>query len=179
MGVTKMNLLETAKQFATAAHASINQKRKYTGEDYIVHPANVAYLTSLVTDDPVVIAAAWLHDVVEDVNTEEFNPFDIMAIFGNKVFDLVWWLTDISKPEDGNRDVRKKLDAQHIIDAPFNAQIIKLADIIDNAQSIFTHDPNFYKIYIRECNYILDNIGFPNSSPLWDLANFSINKRVF
>ena len=57
-----------AERFATAAHASIGQVRKYTGEPYPVHLAGVA---RRVGETPgcseAMIAAAWLHDVLEDV----------------------------------------------------------------------------------------------------------------
>ena len=62
------NIIEKAKQFATAAHAG--QKRKYTGEDYIVHPEHVASIIEEYGFDDNMIAAAWLHDTVEDTNVE-------------------------------------------------------------------------------------------------------------
>ena len=55
-----------AAEFARRAHASIDQRRKYTHAPYIVHPKAVADIVAGVTDDPAMIAAAWLHDVVED-----------------------------------------------------------------------------------------------------------------
>ena len=39
-----MTLIDKALKFSTAAHAAVNQKRKYTGEDYIVHPIAVSNL---------------------------------------------------------------------------------------------------------------------------------------
>ena len=63
--------------FAIAAHKAVGQKRKYTGDDYIVHPAEVAHIVDQVpgsTDE--MVAAAWLHDVVEDtgVDITEYDP---------------------------------------------------------------------------------------------------------
>lgn len=55
-----------AMRVATAAHEGIGQVRKYTGEPYINHPAAVAELVSSVPHTPEMLAAAWLHDTVED-----------------------------------------------------------------------------------------------------------------
>lgn len=149
-----MNLVETARIFATAAHAAIGQKRKYTGDHYIVHPAEVAAIVSQVPGcTPEMIAAAWLHDVVEDTGVS----IDIIRqIFGDKVADLVAWLTDVSKPEDGNRRIRKAIDRAHSASAPAEAQTVKLADLLSNTRSITEYDPNFAVVYIREKKALLE-----------------------
>lgn len=61
------------------------------------------------------IAAAYLHDVVEDTPV---SIHEIREEIGPEVSELVDWLTDVSKPEDGNRRVRKELDRQHLAKAP-------------------------------------------------------------
>ena len=58
--------------FATAAHAAIGQKRKYSGDDYIVHPARVASIVTRHGGTDEMIAAAWLHDTVEDTDVSPF-----------------------------------------------------------------------------------------------------------
>jgi (p)ppGpp synthase/HD superfamily hydrolase len=137
--------------FATAAHEAVGQKRKYTGEPYIVHPAEVAMITIRLKGTPEMVAAAWLHDVVEDTQVS----IDVVKmLFGDHVADLVGWLTDVSKPEDGNRAARKAIDRQHIADAPKEAQLVKLADLISNTVSI--NDPDFAKIYLKEKALLLD-----------------------
>ncbi len=136
-----------AKAFAILAHESIGQKRKYTGEPYYVHPIAVCTIVETVTHDPIVRAAALLHDVVED------TPVTIELVrhqFGDKAADLVADLTDVSRPEDGNRAIRKALDRQHSALACADAQTIKLADLIDNSKSILKHDPKFARVYIKE-----------------------------
>ncbi|MVA99819.1 HD domain-containing protein [Nitratireductor sp. CAU 1489] len=140
-------MYEKALVFATTAHAAVGQQRKYTGEPYIVHPIAVAEIVKSVPHTPEMIAAALLHDVVEDtlVTIEE-----IEAQFGAKVAELVGWLTDVSKPEDGNRAKRKAMDRDHIAKAPPEAKTIKLADLIDNTASIKARDPDFWRVYRRE-----------------------------
>ena len=112
------NLLERARVFATAAHAAVGQTRKYTGEPYVVHPLEVANIVLSVGGTEAMVAAAMLHDVLEDTGV----TFDLLEDeFGEEVAQLVLWLTDVSKPEDGNRSTRKALDRQHSAAAPAEA----------------------------------------------------------
>lgn len=144
-------MLDEVLKFATKAHSS--QKRKYTGEPYIVHPIAVSEIVKTVPHTDEMVAAALLHDVVED------TPVTIQEIetkFGSKVAELVGWLTDISRPENGNRKTRKSIDRLHSADAPAEAQTIKLADLIHNTKSIEKHDPSFYKVYKQEKIALLD-----------------------
>jgi len=138
-------MLDRVLEFATAAHG--DQKRKYTGEPYIVHPIAVAEIVKTVPHTDEMVAAALLHDVVEDTHV---TIDQIQDNFGDKVAELVGWLTDISRPEDGNRRTRKALDRIHSANAPADAQTIKLADLIDNTLSIEKYDPGFYKVYKEE-----------------------------
>jgi len=138
-------LVGSALQFAADAHAG--QRRKYTEKPYMTHPLAVWKMVQEAGEPTHVQAAALLHDVVEDTDaTEE----DIRDKFGPDVADLVMWLTDVSKPEDGNRKVRKAMDREHIAGAPSEAKTIKLADLIDNAGSIVPYDPKFAKVYMQE-----------------------------
>lgn len=153
------NLLERARVFATAAHAAVGQTRKYTGEPYIVHPLEVANIVISVGGTEAMVAAAMLHDVLEDTGV----TFDLLEDeFGEEVAQLVLWLTDVSKPEDGNRSTRKALDRQHSAAAPAEAQTIKVADLISNTKSIVMHDPNFGKVYLEEKRLLLDMLTKAN-----------------
>ena len=148
-----MNVVQKAQVFAIAAHSAVQQKRKYTNEPYIVHPAEVAKIVAGVPGStPDMVAAAWLHDVVEDTGC---TYTDIHMAFGIDIATLVGWLTDVSKPEDGNRAVRKAMDRAHTAEAPAEAQTIKLADLISNSKSIMEHDPAFAKTYLEEKRLLL------------------------
>lgn len=148
-----MNLVERAKKFATAAHAAIGQTRKYTFEPYIVHPAEVVSIVASVPHTDEMLAAAWLHDTVEDTGA---TIDEIRAAFGEEVAELVGWLTDISQPEHGNRAIRKAMDRAHSAAAPAAAQTIKLADLISNTKSIVEHGKGFAKIYLEEKRLLLE-----------------------
>ena len=145
-------MIRKAREFATTAHAAIDQRRKYTREPYIVHPAEVARLVASVSDDVAMICAAWLHDVVED------TPVSITEIefeFGNDIAQLVADLTDVSTPADGNRKTRKLIDLEHTQAASPRAKTVKLADLIDNSSSIARQDPGFARIYMAEKRRLL------------------------
>lgn len=149
-----MDIVEKARIFATAAHAAIDQRRKYTEEPYIVHPKQVAdFVANVPGSTPEMVAAAWMHDVLEDTSV---TPEVMRAEFGDTVTDLVLWVTDVSKKEDGNRATRKAIDRQHIASAPGEAQTVKLADIISNCSSIMMHDEDFAKVYFEEKRLLLE-----------------------
>lgn len=142
-----------ARAFAHAAHHSISQVRKYTGEPYIAHPAAVVELVRSVPHTEVMLAAAWLHDVVED------TPIALDVIeqqFGPEVAALVEQLTDVSRREDGNRKARKAIDRAHTAKASPETKTIKLADLIDNSRSIVGRDPEFAKVYLEEKAALLE-----------------------
>ena len=61
-----MSEIHNVVSFATNAHEG--QLRKYTDVPYIIHPISVAFIVASVNDDPDVIAAALLHDILEDTN---------------------------------------------------------------------------------------------------------------
>jgi (p)ppGpp synthase/HD superfamily hydrolase len=167
-----MDIVEKARVFATAAHAAAAQLRKYTNEPYIVHPTEVASIVSQHGGTNEQIAAAWLHDVVEDTGvTLEI----IKAEFGSEVADLVGWLTDVSRPEQGNRATRKAIDRAHTAMAPAEAQTIKLADLISNCTSIKEHDEAFAKIYFEEKRLLLEVLTKGNQV-LWDRASKIVEK---
>lgn len=150
----KNDIVDSALLFASSAHGAIEQKRKYSGEDYIVHPVEVMEIVRSLPDhtDEMLIVAL-LHDVVEDT---EVKLVDIAVKFGAKIAEMVAEITDVSEPEDGNRAVRKGLDRDHLAKARPEVQTVKLADIISNSKDILENDPNFAKVYISEMKLLLD-----------------------
>lgn len=160
-----------ALHFAAGAHAGIGQVRKYTKEPYIVHPIAVANILAHIPGTrQEVIAAAFLHDVVEDTSVTNET---IRQLFGDEVANLVAEVTDVSKPEDGNRRFRKELDRKHLAGASAEGQSIKLADLIDNTKSIVTNDPHFSRVYLKEKTLLLEVLvkGHPK---LYEMAKQNV-----
>ena len=147
--------------FAKKAHTG--QKRKYTGEDYIIHPIAVCRLVEQHGGSMEQQAAAILHDVVEDTTA----TIEDIRQFGDEVTELVEWLTDTSKASDGNRAIRKGIDRKRLSEASAEAQFIKLADMIDNSKSIFLLDKNFAPTFKAEMALLVDAMDKVMGSSLW------------
>lgn len=167
------DMVVKAEIFATQAHALVEQKRKYTGEDYIVHPARVAKIVRDFGGSDAQIAAAWLHDTVEDTDVD---ILDVYMEFGPVIGDIVDGLTDVSQPSDGNRKARKSMDRAHSADASVHAQFVKCADIIDNSADIAENDPSFWKVYKTEMLELLAVMDKVQDTDIFATALESVQK---
>jgi guanosine-3',5'-bis(diphosphate) 3'-pyrophosphohydrolase len=163
-----MLLPTEALNFALRAHAG--QLRKYTGEPYIIHPIAVACILQQHYPETRewMIEAALLHDVIEDTS---YTARDLLGKFSQVTVNMVQGLTDVSKPEDGNRAVRKTKDCAHIANQHPHVQIIKCADIIHNTQDIAVNSPTFAKIYLPEVKCML-GVMHPDTkeTAIWKFA---------
>ena len=141
----QMDVITKAEQFAQEAHK--DHKRKYTGDPYYVHLDEVRNIVKQAGGTVEQQAAALLHDTVEDTSV---TPTDITREFGPKIAKLVVELTDVSKPEDGNRKTRKAIDRDKLAGVSAEAQTVKYADLISNGKDIAQNDPKFAKVYHAE-----------------------------
>jgi (p)ppGpp synthase/HD superfamily hydrolase len=140
------DLIEYAKTFAIAAHAAVGQKRKYTGEPYHVHCMEVAWTC---------LDAQFPDHVVEDTKVERET---LKTLFGEATAQLVEEVTDVSRPEDGNRAARKAIDREHLSKASYYGKTIKLADMLSNSKDIADHDPKFARTYLPEMVLLLPSL---------------------
>lgn len=143
-----MNLAYAAMMFAREVHRE--QVRKYTGNPYVDHLAEVAGICAAVGMDNYGIAVAWLHDCVED---QGITGHQLLDRFGMTIAQGVFWISDL---EQGNRAERKHLSRERLAAAPGWIQTIKCADLISNTSSIVKHDPNFSALYLEEKRLLLD-----------------------
>ena len=126
------NKIIKAYEYANKMHKE--QKRK-SGEPYIVHPLNVAYILAGLGLDTTTICAALLHDVVEDtVATYE----DIKMTFGEDVATLVEGVTKLSKlfksVEEAQAENYKKMFIA--MEKDIRVIILKLADRLHNMRTL-------------------------------------------
>lgn len=146
-----MSLAYQAMIFARKAHK--DQVRKYTGNPYSDHLAEVAGIVATVATwldyAEETIATAWLHDCVEDCGV---TLDEIDSRFGLKVALGVSGLSDI---ETGNRSERKAKSRARLADCAGWIQTIKCADLISNTSSIVKHDPKFAVTYLEEKRLLL------------------------
>jgi len=162
--------IHDARDFAIAKHSG--QVRKHDGRPYIVHLDAVAgILEEYGYKSSEIIAAAFLHDTIEKSNT---TIEEISQKFGETVAELVYWLTDTEK---GSRTSQALQAAWRISRAPWNAKLIKLADIIDNGSAILQHNPSFGPTFLQEKRLCLKKMAEVESSRLLRLPLFQ--KAVF
>lgn len=154
LGMINSENICRAVKFASVVHG--DQKRKYTNTPYIEHPLEVMeILVEHGVEDENILIASILHDTIEDTEVADY-PEIIEQYFGHRVFQYVYDVTDISKPSDGNREMRKGIDRLHTLTGSIGGIKIKLADIISNTKNIAMYDPNFAKVYISEKRKFLD-----------------------
>jgi (p)ppGpp synthase/HD superfamily hydrolase len=174
-----MSLVDEARIFATQAHGATGQRRKYTGEPYIVHPtAVVDLLKGAGITDQAMLCAAWLHDVLEDCPA--VAACEIGASFGPEVEAMVWVLTNIPAGQGLNRASRKAADLKRISESDGRVQTIKVADLIDNTSSIVEHDPTFAKVYMAEKRSLLIGMARANTvlwNRAWDIVEDYFGKQ--
>ncbi len=139
-------LIRHAAAFAEHSHAGT--VRTGSLEPYFEHSREVAGLVALVDEREEVIAAAYLHDVPEDVPGVTIGG--LAARFGTSVARLVDQVTNPSRPEDGSRARRKAIDLAHRCKASRAGQNITLADVVSNMNRIENLPPAFARIYLEE-----------------------------
>ncbi len=88
---SEIKTIEKAYEYAKEVHKGA---KRLSGEDYILHPLNVAYILTSLNADSDTIATALLHDVIHKGNA---NIEDIREKFGNEIGDLVESITTINK----------------------------------------------------------------------------------
>lgn len=144
----QQNNVIRAIRFANNKHREVGQRRKWSDQPYITHPiAVIRLLMQYAEPTEAMLVAAALHDTVEDTNT---TLEEIDDNFGREVALLVYWLTDVAKPEDGNRAARMKINRDHIEAAPAEAQTIKAADSTHNLLNCVATAGRFAEKYIPE-----------------------------
>ena len=159
-----------AYYFSAAAHASVKQKRNYTGEPYIVHPTGVLEILMQACPDKVtnaVAKAALLHDTTEDTGV---TPELILQLFGQQVFRFVKCLSKATTSSFGNRAERQAVEVKRMSTALQDVQNIKAADLIHNRRSIALHDPGFLQVFDYEAHQLMTVMELvdPRLVALWD-----------
>ena len=143
-----IQLILRAAAFAADKHR--NQRRKdYARTPYINHPLAVARVLSEEggVTDPEILAAAILHDTLEDTET---TPRELTREFGTRIASLVAEVTD-DKTLPKQR--RKQLQVEHAPKKSKGAALIKTADKICNLRDIKMSPPKSWSVE-RRSNYI-------------------------
>lgn len=162
MKVLAHPIVRAADAFAEGAHAG--QVRKGSGLPYISHPRAVAALVARHFSDPLIVASAVLHDVLEDTPT---SKDELQDRFGIVIANLVDELT--KKPASGNRHARVVFENSRIASTSDVAKSIKCADLHHNVMDVVQVDPTFARVYVKEKEAQLAALQGANLA-LWTLA---------
>jgi guanosine-3',5'-bis(diphosphate) 3'-pyrophosphohydrolase len=126
---THMELVLQAAAFAAEKHRT--QRRKDVETPYINHPIQLAYiLVQANIEDPIVLAAALLHDTVEDTSTT-FDEIEI--VFG---FEIARIVAECSDDKTLTKLERKQAQIDHAAKLSEKARLVKIADKIANISDI-------------------------------------------
>lgn len=153
------SVIISAARLAKRAHEG--QVRKYTGRPYFDHPARVAAAVACLHDATEnMVAAAFLHDVLEDVHDvpRAVVEQEILESTNNRVLSLVSWLTNSSTGLDLPRAHKKQMDFDRLLHAPEEAKRIKMLDRLDNLQEMGNAPDDFRRMYAEESKLLLDAI---------------------
>ena len=123
-------LLDRAIRFAVAAHSGVERRGK--GFPYIVHPMEAMAIAATMTPDQEILAAAALHDVVEDTDV---TLEDLRAQFGDRVAQLVDTESDHFK-DDLDWRARKEDSLKRLREANRDEKIVALGDKLSNMRAI-------------------------------------------
>ena len=128
------SLLDRAIIFAVKAHAGTERRGK--GFPYIVHPLEAVEIVATMTSDQEILAAAALHDVVEDTDV---TVDQIRAEFGDRIASLVAAESDTFEDgvsEEDSWHARKRAAIDRLANASHDAKIVALGDKLSNMRAI-------------------------------------------
>ncbi len=143
----ELNEIKKAFEFANIKH---NGQKRNSGEDYIIHPLNVAFILAGIHADSKTIEAALLHDTIEDC---EVSYEEIENLFGVEVAKLVESITKINKL-NFNGDTEALIANQRKILVGMTEDvrviILKLADRLHNMRTLWALSEKRQKANAKE-----------------------------
>ena len=150
-------LILKAANFSAQKHSTQRRKDK-DASPYINHPISVALAIAQIggVDDPEILAAALLHDTLEDTET---TPEELEAEFGKKVCDYV---LDVTDDKTLPKHERKRRQIEHAKKISKGAALIKLGDKISNVTDVTNNPPadwdiNRRKQYLDWAEKVIEN----------------------
>jgi len=154
---TKDALVLKAAQFATQKHEG-QERKGQEASPYINHPISVAQIIAGVggVDDPEILAAALLHDTLEDTDT---SPEELEKTFGKRVRQLV---EEVSDDKTLPKVERKQRQIKHAPELSQDAVLIKLGDKISNVIDVTDSPPADWSLkrrkdYLDWAEAVIDN----------------------
>ena len=177
----ELRIIEKAYNYAKEKH--FTQKR-ITGDDYITHPLNVAYILTDVNADYKAICAALLHDTIED---SDGNFQEIEKLFGYDIANLVECVTKINRINFNSDSEQMAANQRKILvglASDVRVLIIKLADRLHNMRTLYVFSPEKQQRKARETLEILTPVAhrlgmYKIKSELEDLCLRYLNPSAY
>jgi PAS domain S-box-containing protein len=141
------DLVQSAKLFAISNCRRITMSRNPALQSPEAHLKSVAQIVSSVSHDANTIAAAWLHDVIEDTGV---TINEVERKFGAPVSRLVDELTLVGQGAHGSRAIRLALAKEHFADVSPAAKTVALADLIDTCHRLSNSEAASLRVYAAE-----------------------------
>ena len=142
-----LDLIQRAYVFAAQAHDGVVRR---SGEPYISHPMNVAFVLAELQQDEATVAAGLLHDTVEDTET---TVDEIEELFGSDVADIVDGVTKISQMDFESKAVQQAENIRKLILAmaeDIRVLMVKLADRLHNMRTLEFMKPVKQRLIAQE-----------------------------
>lgn len=129
------SFLDKAIEFAVKAHA--DSERRGKGFPYVIHPLEAMSIVASMTPDQELLAAAALHDTVEDTGV---TVDDLRREFGDRVARLVEAESDVfveGLSDEASWHDRKKAAIDRLAAAPYEAKMVAMGDKLSNMRAIW------------------------------------------
>lgn len=179
--IDDLNLIRKAYDYAYKKHFS---QKRITGDDYITHPLNVAWILTDVNADGEAIAAALLHDTIEDSD----STFDeIKNLFGEDVAKIVDGVTKINRLNFNSDSEQMAANQRKILvglSSDVRVLIVKLADRLHNMRTLYVLSEAKQKRKAKETLEILTPVAhrlgmYKLKSELEDLSLRYLNPTAY
>ena len=179
--IDDINLIRKAYDYAYRKHFS---QKRITGDDYITHPLNVAWILTDVNADGEAIAAALLHDTIEDSDS---TYDEIKSLFGQAVATIVDGVTKINRINFTSDSEQMAANQRKILvglSTDVRVLIVKLADRLHNMRTLYVLSPAKQKKKARETLEILTPVAhrlgmYKLKSELEDLSLRYLNPDAY
>ena len=179
--VEDLNLIRKAYDYAYKKHFS---QKRITGDDYITHPLNVAWILTDVNADGEAIAAALLHDTIEDSDS---TYEEIKELFGEDVAKIVDGVTKINRLNFASDSEQMAANQRKILvglSSDVRVLIVKLADRLHNMRTLYVLSEAKQKRKAKETLEILTPVAhrlgmYKLKSELEDLSLRYLNPDAY
>lgn len=176
-----LSLIRNAYDYAYRKHFS---QKRITGDDYIIHPLNVAWILTDVNADSEAIAAALLHDTIEDSDS---TYEEIKDLFGENVAKIVDGVTKINRINFSSDSEQMAANQRKILvglSTDVRVLIVKLADRLHNMRTLYVLSETKQKRKAKETLEILTPVAhrlgmYKLKSELEDLSLRYLNPDAY